>query len=57
MNVPWNENDPKTYLGDGAYAWYDGQIWIGAERGDGWHVIALDRYAITGLVSFSQDKP
>lgn len=43
-----------TYLGDGVYASFDGyQIWLRAERENGWHRIALEPPVVTALVAYA----
>lgn len=43
------------HLGDGAYAEFDGvQIWLKAEREDGWHGVAIDPYAFRELVNYAE---
>ena len=46
---------PKAYLGDGAYATFDGfQIWVHAERDGMVHQVALERDTFEALVSFAK---
>ena len=43
-----------VYLGDGVYASFDGyQIWLHAEREQGWHVIALEPAVLTALIAYA----
>lgn len=45
----------NTHLGDGAYAWFDGfQIFIGAERENGWHYVALEPSALAALNRYAR---
>lgn len=44
-----------NYLGDGVYCGVDfaGQIWLIAERENGWHEIALDTGALAALFRYA----
>lgn len=43
----------ETYLGDGAYARFDGfQIWVWADRDGRRHEVALEPEAFAALVKF-----
>jgi hypothetical protein len=46
----------RVYLGDGAYAWFDGfQIWVEAERDGMLHQVALEPYVWQQLVAFAEN--
>lgn len=48
---------PRTYLGDGVYASFDGyQIWLETEREEGTHQIALDVHTYKALVEYAAKK-
>lgn len=44
-----------AHIGDGAYAEFDGyQIWLKAEREDGWHGVALEPYSFKALLAYAK---
>lgn len=44
----------SVYLGDGAYAAFDGcYVLVGAAREDGWDWVALESWAVCRLVAFA----
>lgn len=51
--IPLLKVKRSYYLGDGAYALWDGyQMWIAADREDGAHYVALERGALEELNQF-----
>ncbi len=49
-------NQPKTYLGDGVYAFYDGfSIILATRRNNGVHWLALEPAALLQLEHFERE--
>lgn len=50
------EKDTMRYLGDGAYAGYNGHmIWLVCRRENGFHYIALEPQPFLSLARFAQN--